>query len=171
MNGAGEGLRDIKGPLSLSEPVWPVVVLVIVVLLAAAGGIYFWLKKRKNPRPGLSASGKALQELEVLKRESSSSLEEIHAKYVRLDEILRRYVEARFQIRAPEMTTPEFLRSLKTAPELKKMDQSALKKFLEISELVKFARHRPPPEEIKEGLDAVESFVRQTRETEEEGHP
>jgi len=168
MNEFGEGLRDIKGPLSGADPVWPVVLLVIVVLAAVGIGVYFWLKKCREPAPDISASERALQELVVQRTENSASLEEIHAKYVRLDEILRRYVEARFAIRAPEMTTPEFLRSLKDAPELKNVDQAALRKFLEISELVKFARHQPAPEEVTEGLNAVESFVQQTREPKEE---
>jgi len=160
-----EGLRDIKGPFSLPAPLWPKLLLVAVFLAAVAAGIYyFWRRRQARPQTDIPASQRALQQLTALQVEKGDSLEEIRRRFVRLDEILRRYVEERFSIRAPEMTTPEFLQFLRTTPALRETDQSALRKFLPISELVKFARHQPAPEEVKEGFDAVQSFIEKTKE-------
>ena len=46
------------------------------------------------------------------------SAEQIDAFYVELSSIVRRYLEDRFELRAPELTTEEFLASVGESPDL-----------------------------------------------------
>ncbi|MHC5184367.1 MAG: hypothetical protein ACYSPI_08845, partial [Planctomycetota bacterium] len=70
--------------------------------------------------------------------------------YEKLSTCLRHYIENRFQLRAPEQTTEEFLEQLKTSDALRLEHKQQLQKFLEHSDLVKFARYEPNPEQINE---------------------
>lgn len=57
-----------------------------------------------------------------------------------LSDILRRYIEAEFSIRAPELTTEEFLDEAKEHQDLKGDFADQLKEFLNLVDLVKFAK-------------------------------
>ena len=81
---------------------------------------------------------------------------------VRLSSIVRTYVEARFSIRAPERTTEEFIRDAVKSPDLTPAHRRRLADFLETSDLVKFACHRPGTPELLTALDSAETFVRET---------
>ena len=82
--------------------------------------------------------------------------------FVRLSSIVRTYVEARFSIRAPERTTEEFIRDAVKSPDLTPTHRRRLADFLETSDLVKFACHRPGTPELLTALDSAETFVRET---------
>jgi hypothetical protein len=82
--------------------------------------------------------------------------------YVELSAILRRYLEDRFNLRAPEQTTEEFLRDAATSGTLSEPHQALARRFLEQCDLVKFARHRPGAADMKAGYRAAESLVIET---------
>src|SRR5205823_13096562 len=63
--------------------------------------------------------------------------------YSALSDIVRRYLEHRFQLRAPEMTTEEFLLATARDGRLVAAHRRLLGEFLVESDLVKFARHLP----------------------------
>jgi len=60
---------------------------------------------------------------------------------------VRRYLEDRFRLRAPEMTTEEFLQAAQQNPQLPREHRSSLGRFLTEADMVKFARHIPELEE------------------------
>jgi len=90
---------------------------------------------------------------------------EIKKYYYILSDILRKYIEDRFNIKAPEMTTPEFLVYLKDSKELSAQQKEILKDFLVHCDMVKFAKYGPSAKEIDESFDIVIKFVNETKIT------
>jgi len=73
-------------------------------------------------------------------------------------------MEERFDIRAPEMTTEEFLASLNTSGRLAEPHKKFLREFLGSCDMVKFARYFFPREEMDKSLDLAQRLVEETRE-------
>lgn len=86
--------------------------------------------------------------------------------FYRLSGIARGYIERRFRVSAPEMTTEEFLASAATDRRFSAAHTRSLGVFLEACDLVKYARHEPRREEANEAFKAAQDFVEQTRERE-----
>ena len=77
-----------------------------------------------------------------------------------LSAIARRYLEARFQLHAPEQTTEEFLRDAASAGKLSPAHQQLVTDFLEQSDLVKFARYQPGQPDMRAAYDALDDEPR-----------
>jgi hypothetical protein len=77
--------------------------------------------------------------------------------------ILRRYVERRFGLRAPERTTEEFLGELRETSVLDDGLKKLLRAFLQHADLVKFAQLRPLGDEIEGTLSSCRDFILATR--------
>ena len=87
--------------------------------------------------------------------------------YIELSDIVRHYLENRFILRAPEMTTEEFLDKLKDTDMLSYDQKILLKDFLFHCDLVKFARYGPTEKEIDSSFKSAENLVDQTKRTAE----
>jgi len=85
--------------------------------------------------------------------------------YVLLSDTVRRYVEGRFGISAPEQTTKEFLAAARHHPQIIEDHQRLLASFLRAADMVKYAAQRPGPTECEHGLDAARGFVRESAPT------
>ncbi len=83
--------------------------------------------------------------------------------FVSLSAIVRRYLEHRYEIRAPELTTEEFLLVATARPELTAEHRVLLSSFLERCDRVKFAGYRPDADESLATLKAARGFVEDTR--------
>jgi hypothetical protein len=160
-------VRDIKPPVAVPHdyrPLWWAAAA--LVLVAGAGfGLYRLLNRRRMVRvtPPRPAHEVALEALVRLR--SSHLLEEGRHEdyYVRLSAIVRRYLEDRFGLRAPEMTTEEFLQVAQQSPRLPRDQRASLGRFLAEADLVKFARHVPEREEGERAYAAARQFVESTR--------
>ena len=108
----------------------------------------------------------AYARLRALVAESLVEQGRIQEFYERISGILRHYIEDRFDLRAPERTTEEFLTELRYAPTLGSEDKTVLEEFLTHCDLVKFARHDPRTEQIQRTFDLVKDFVERTRSEE-----
>lgn len=83
--------------------------------------------------------------------------------FVELSAVVRRYLEHRYEIRAPELTTEEFLLVATARPELTAEHRVLLTSFLERCDRVKFAGYRPDADESLATLKAARGFVEDTR--------
>jgi hypothetical protein len=77
---------------------------------------------------------------------------------------VRRYLEDRFELRAPELTTEEFLDSVQHAPDLSRDHQALLREFLRQADLVKFAGLKPADEDVERSVAAARRFLEETRD-------
>lgn len=107
----------------------------------------------------------ALRRLEALLKEKYPERGEYKTFYSELSECIREYMENRFQIRALEMTTEEFLDHLTRDACLKYEHQIILEKFLKSSDLVKFAKYIPSAAETDADFGMVRQLIEDTKET------
>ncbi len=102
--------------------------------------------------------------LEQLHREQLPLQGRVEEYYVRLSTIVRVYIENRFGLRAPEMTTEEFLQVASSGQALSEGHRRALQEFLMRCDLVKFARYQPSGQEAEEAWCAAQRFVQETQD-------
>ncbi len=157
---SGEDIRDIRQPRPLpTHWLWIVIAAGVIVLTAAALALRWWIYHGKFfvTRPHEIA----LQYLE----EARELIDPDHAREYcfEVSKIIRRYIEERFNIQAPQLTTEEFLHELADSPDaLLASHRVLLADFLQHCDLAKFAGWyycRPDLEAMHRS--AVE-FVRQT---------
>lgn len=168
--GAALELRPAKPELeplgSGAALLWP---LLAVAVLAAGAAPFAWrtLAARRALAGRRSAYDVARAELDALLRDGRPDAAHMDPFFVALSSIVRRYVEARFQLRSPELTTEEFLEVLSASPELGREHQQLLQDFLRRADLVKFAHHVPDAAALDASIAAAERFLGETREVSE----
>ena len=164
----GDTLRDVQGPMDL--PANNKLLFAILILLITAIGIFIYRKwKLVSARTPIAPIDErtpwqiAYDELDKLR--TGGLLEEGLFKeyHSALSNIIRSYFERRFNVRAPEMTTEEFLWSLEGSQELTSDQKSTLKKFLNSCDVVKFAKYVPAVQEARDSLLLAEQLVKETR--------
>lgn len=164
--------RDIAPPVALIAPRTPlwIWVSVMVIGLALAGGLVWWLRQRAKqpapPPPPRPAHELALEALQRLQGDNLMDHHAIEPFYVRLSSILRQYIEWRFQLRAPEQTTEEFLADALASGGLIATHRDLLSSFLHQCDLVKFARHQPGHSDMQNAFDSAKVFIEQTADDE-----
>ena len=155
-------LEELQGPWL--QRYWPWLAVGLAVLAAAAGGVRYWLRQVVE-RARLTAYDRALARLDRLQRQGLPDASRQDAWYVELSDIVRRYIEARFGLRAPELTTEEFLLEAGRAVALSKAHRELLPAFLERCDRVKFARYNPAADESQDALQLARRFLDETRDT------
>ena len=162
-------MKDIAPPVPLVRRGLPPWVWIAGSGLVSAGllaGVWWWYRQCQRaaavPPPPRPAHLLALAALEHLQRQDLIGQDRIEEFYVRVSTILRRYIEWRFGLRAPEQTTEEFLVVALTAGGLITAHRDLLEVFLQHCDLVKFARYRPLPNAMEETFESAKTFVEQT---------
>lgn len=171
---AGRDIKDIAPPEELPRDprmVYFVVVAAVVALLLAGGGALYWFCFRKKPElpppppePSHLTAYRALEELLAGNLLAEGRIKLFH---IRVSDILRRYIENRFSLRAPEMTTEEFLAELghaapRTARDFRAEHKALLIDFMTHCDLVKFAKHEPTDFEIQTTINLCRQFIAET---------
>jgi hypothetical protein len=161
-------LRPALGKLPPRAPPpaarWPWI-LIGLILLAVTGPLavkgYLVWRRRARRRSAYEIARARLNRLLARPRPTA---EQVDAFYVELSGIVRRYLEDRFELRAPELTTEEFLASVGESPDLSREHQALLREFLRQADLVKFAGVQPSNEDIERSIEAARRFLEETRE-------
>lgn len=120
-------------------------------------GKFITLPEKPQPKPWTVA----LQRLDRLKEKNlwENGMEKEY--FTELTDILREYLYARFGINAMEMTSRQIMQTLASQSDVK--DKRAyVRKILDVSDFVKFAKVRPLPADNVEAFDNAVSFVRET---------
>ena len=135
--------------------------------LTALAAVAAWLWRRQRALATLrkreTALDRALQRLARLELQGVPDDAGAGPWYVELSDIVRRYIEERLAVRAPELTTEEFLREAGRNEGFSQGHRDLLADFLERCDRVKFAAHRPGAEESRRALDAARRFLAETR--------
>lgn len=167
-------LNDIK-PIQKTPFVWTdylwifwIVLGAILILVLIGFIIYLVLNKKKKgyffkPPQVLPAHVRAINELDKLKAEKIWQQGREKEFYSKLTEILRSYINEREGINAMEMTSGEILNEIRKITDVESVYEN-LKQILSTSDLVKFAKYRPYPDENDLSLVNAYFFINQTRE-------
>lgn len=167
-------LNDIKTvrkvPFVWTDYLWILwIVLGIVLILALTGFlIYLVLKKKKKgyfftPPVVTPPHVRAISELDKLRAEKIWHQGREKEYYSKLTEILRFYIDEREGIKAMEMTSGEILNEIRKITDVQSVYDN-LKQILSTSDLVKFAKYKPYPDENDLSLMNAYFFVTQTQE-------
>ena len=78
--------------------------------------------------------------------------------------ILRRYLEARFHLNAPDQTTEEIFDKLKESPILSDQQQKILTTFLQQADIVKFAKGSWEINAMEDAFNTTRNFIQDTAE-------
>lgn len=159
--------KDITPPVALlrpGPPLWVWAGIAVLAILGLAGSIWWWFRqqRRQTTRPPRPAHILALEALRRLRLQDLTTQQRIEEFYMRLSAIVRRYIETRFGLGAPEQTTEEFLAALLTTGGLIAAHRELLSAFLHQCDLVKFARHQPTVDDMQQALASAVAFVEQT---------
>ena len=157
---AGEDIRDIRQPRHVpSVPPWGAVAAGVVILSGAAFAVWRWLRHGKFLQ--MLPHEIALQHLEEARR----LMDPEHAREYcfAVSSIIRRYVEERFHVHAPKLTTEEFLRDLvEVRDTMLESHRALLGEFLEHCDLAKFAGWRYSTPDLEAMHASGRSFILQT---------
>jgi hypothetical protein len=134
-------------------------------LVVGSGSVlgYRAFRARRRIEKQRSAYDEAVAQLRALEDGGPPDAERADSWFVALSAIARRYLEHRYDIRAPELTTEEFLLVATARPELTAEHRALLSSFLERCDRVKFAGYRPDADESLATLKAARGFVEDTR--------
>jgi hypothetical protein len=159
-----KNLRQLKRQAEIQAPVRWVMWLLIaaLVLILAVIGIWLW-RRRRRPKPQRAAEPDAgpiaLAESDLRDLLRRGLLENGLTKqfYISLSEIVRRILEAGFQIQTLEKTTSEILEELKLAGDGKGSGKNlvAIESVLRECDLVKFAKYLPSQPESKAAVESA----------------
>lgn len=133
-----------------------------------AGLIYYFRKKKANaiapppPEIKLPAHEIALTALDQLKSEQLWQQGDIKTYQSRLTYTIREYLENRYDIPALESTTEEIQRNLKQV-DFDNSWKDKLKNILQVADLVKFAKAKPPADFHDQVWQEAKDFVVATK--------
>lgn len=156
-------IRDIKPPVEIpSGWEWLWWTLAGLVLAAALLAFWKWWQKRRAQVPivlPVPAHIRAKQKLQ----EALALITQPKPFVIAVSDAARGYLEERFDFRAPERTTEEFLYELQETDRLTRDQKESLGDFLQRCDLVKFAKYEPVEPEL---CDLHASALRLVEETE-----
>ena len=141
--------------------VWWAGVGAVALLAAIVLGVLLW-RRHRHRGPSESAYQIACRRLDELEQRGLPEQADVDAWYVELSAIVRRYLEDHFALRAPELTTEEFLREAGQSERLSAEHRSLLASFLGTCDKVKFAAYQPGDSESQASLDAARRFLFET---------
>ena len=162
-------IKDVKPPIYMPDLWW---LWLVLGLIALAGLVYFLLRLRKPSQSGsvpqvpeLPAWEKAYQQLEALRQENLLDKGLFKEFFTMVADIARYYMEGRFNIHAPHMTTEEFLYYLGISGHLNETQKIALTEFLNSCDMVKFAKYDPTINEAQKNFNLAKKLVDDTKIT------
>jgi hypothetical protein len=158
-----------KAPFVLYDYLLPFQLLFLLIGLLY---LVWWINRRRKLRRNkveevdpftlLPPHVAAIMELDKLKSEKPWVTGRNKEYYTRLSEVVRKYIQRRFLIDAPEMTTSEILELFYRDKDTMSVYQN-LKQILSLSDLVKFAKLVPIENENELSLMNAYLFVNQTK--------
>lgn len=161
-------IRDIKPPIEIvSAWAWLWWTLAALALAAVLFALWRWWRKRQAEIQvvlAVPAHVRARQKLQ----EALALITQPKPFCIAVSDTTRYYLEERFEFRAPERTTEEFLYELRRTDLLTRDQKDSLGGFLQSCDLVKFAKYEPREPELH---DLHSSALRLVEETEPSSTP
>jgi len=167
--------QPFKAPMTFMEfldeyYIYILIALILIALIIL--GLWYRRKlknaipteKPKTVKPTEPAHIIALRDLEQLKEQKLWQNNKVKEYYVKLTDILRKYLFNRFDIYAMEMTSDEILTSISQLTEVNDELKNKIRQFLIIADFVKFAKANPLPNDHDTSMKTAFTFVEETKQ-------
>lgn len=167
-------IKDIKPPLEVPFSVVEflkengiIIGGIVGVLLLAALAYYYLRNKKPTPKPvyvkpSRPAHEIALEQLNLLEKEKLWQQGQVKTYHTQLTDIIRTYIEHRYNVPAMEQTTDEIISSLSHL--LPSSMVESLKTIFTTADLAKFAKMQPVSYENEASMKYAKEFVGATKE-------
>jgi uncharacterized protein DUF4381 len=161
---AAEDIRDIRGPKAVPGP-WVLPAVLAGAIVAALCAYVVWRRRHRGiRRRTLTLSERTLQRLDSTRRLMRPDT--ARAFGIAASELIRDYIERRFDVVATQRTTEEFLQALLQSPnEALARHHLLLAAFLQQCDFVKFAGDSLAVTDMESLFQSARRFVLETGET------
>ncbi len=167
-------IKDIRPVYSMPIQ-WGRIILYVLLALALIAGGYFAYRYWKNRRKGAVVKDEeevpvdpytyAIDNLNRIKSEKVWQQGKVKEFYTDVTGVLRQYLQYRYRIDAMEMTSEQIVEAFSRSSEGKDGESTVLiRKILELSDLVKFAKWTPTFNEHEIALSEAYDFVEHTKQ-------
>ncbi|MBF0494691.1 MAG: hypothetical protein HQL28_06130 [Candidatus Omnitrophica bacterium] len=160
-------IKDIKLPLGVpAKYAWVLIAGFAALILSAGAALWIYTHRKKAAETieiKITAHEAAFKELDRIKRLGLVEDGKIKEYYYLVSICLRKYIEDRFSIKAPEQTTEEFIETAMRSDKLEGKYINLLKDYLERSDLVKYAKLEPETAECGKVLETARQFIDETK--------
>lgn len=171
-----KAIYDIKEPLAVSYSFmdWlrdnsKLVLFSFLGILLIAALIWYFIKKRKQkpvkeaaPVPVLPLHTLTLDKLNALKSQKLWEQGQVKQYHIELTDIIRDYLEKRYEINALEQTSEEIFSGLRHL-NIAEQNMNKLRQMLLLADLVKFAKAAPLNNDNEQSMENAISFVMNTK--------
>jgi hypothetical protein len=161
---AAEDIRDIRGPKALPGS-WVLPAILAAAIVIALCAYLVWRRRRHRAirRRPLTLSEQTLQRLESTR--PLMRPETARAFGIAASELIREYIQKRFEVVATQRTTEEFLQTLlQSSTEALARHRSLLAEFLHQCDFVKFAGDSLAVADMESLFQSARRFVLETGE-------
>lgn len=160
---AAKDIRDIRGPKPVPGSWIGPAVLAAAILVALCAYVLWRRRHRQIRRPRLTLSERTLRRLDGTR--PLMHPDTARAFGIAASELIRDYIEKRFNILATQRTSEEFLQALlKTSNEALARHRSLLAEFLHQCDCVKFAGDSVAVPDLESLFRSARRFVQETGE-------
>jgi len=163
-----KGIKGIMHVKSVwTDYIWYIVGAILFIGLAVFVFFYFIRNKKTEmpvappPVPVKSLQEQAMDMLTKLEQKQLWQNGKVKEYYSELTDIIRSYIEARFDVPTLELTTDEILQSMQNHRELNR-HRELLASVLRTADLAKFAKAEPLPHEHTAAMDNAIQFIKAT---------
>jgi hypothetical protein len=167
-----EDIRGLKSPIEIKESYWAyLIILPILALLTTGGFLYYRRRARGLAMPEIPEELRrpawevALMELNNLRDSDLLERKQIKRFFTVLSDIIRKYIQRRYEIPTLDRTTEEIRGEIKRAKPEQRIVESVYS-LLFFCDFVKFAKYVPSSEETEKSLSHAYDLVNTTRPVE-----
>ncbi|HIN39879.1 MAG TPA: hypothetical protein EYM84_06370 [Flavobacteriales bacterium] len=166
--------KDIKSPFEVPytlDEFIPHIIIAILILISLLLGYLIYKKLRSREKsapeiiePVIPPHIIALESLNMLENSKLWQQNKVKLYYSDLTEIIRTYIENRFDIIAMELTTDEIIAAMSYVSASKESKEE-LGHMLRLADMVKFAKYKPLANEHESCMKKAYDFVNATKHT------
>lgn len=153
--------------VEVSNNLWRNILIAIHVLFIIGFLVWFFMLRKKSvavakaPVSELPITDRYINRLLALEQQKLWQQEKRKEYYSALTDILRQYLEERFQFTAMERTSDEILLQIERHPETRAHAVS-IRYVLDMADMAKFAKSQPLPDENIRAMELVKQFISST---------
>ncbi len=132
-----------------------------LLIIFIGGLLYLVIKfiRHKHKLKMMTPRERALHELDLLVSKNLVDKGLVKDFYVELTHVVRRYIERKYGIKAPERTTEEFIAEAIALDVFPKQYIPMLKSFLAFADMVKFAQYESTKANAFNAIDAAKNYI------------